>query len=117
MEIVSAEVDDVNPRERMNFGSNSVSGKTPKFVDLGLSPPHTTDKLKSVIGPATISVGLADKSDWLVSRHRIAEVTGEIVSKVQAYRDYIKKSEFETRNVCERENIKLTRQDQNIPMT
>ena len=37
----------------MTFVSNSILGKTVKFVDLGLSPADTTDKLKSVIGPAT----------------------------------------------------------------
>ena len=85
-------------------------------MDLGLLPAHTTDKLKSVIGPATISGGLTDHSDWLVSRNRIAEVTEGRVSEVRAYRDYIKNSEFETRNVFERENIQMTRQDQNIQM-
>ena len=44
---VSTEVADVNPCERVNFASNSVFGETPKFVDLGLSPAHTADKLKS----------------------------------------------------------------------
>ena len=108
LEAVSAEVCDVNPRKRMNLASNSVLGKTPKFVDLVLSPAHTTDELKSVIGRTTRAEGLTDKSDWLASRHRIAEVTEGKVSEVQAYRDYIKNSEFETRNVFERENIQLT---------
>ena len=36
------------------------------------------------------------------------------MSEVQAYSDYIKKSEFETRNVFEWENIQMTRPDQNI---
>ena len=47
VETVSTEVADVNLRERMNFASNSVFGETPKFVDLGLLPAHTADKLKS----------------------------------------------------------------------
>ena len=57
VETVSPEVGNINTCERMNFASNSVFGKTPKFVDLGLSPAHTTDKLKSVIGPATRAEG------------------------------------------------------------
>ena len=73
LEAVSAEVADVNLQERMNFASNSVLGETPKFVDLGLSPVHTTDKLKSVISPATRSGGLTDHSNWIASRHCIAE--------------------------------------------
>ena len=52
-ETVSAEVVDVNPCKRVNFASNVVFGENPKFVDLGLSPAHTADKIKSVIGPAT----------------------------------------------------------------
>ena len=63
--------------------------ESPKFVDLGMSPAYTTDKLKSVIDPATRFGGLTDHSDWLVSRHRIAEVTEGTVSEVQAYSNYI----------------------------
>ena len=36
VETISAEVANVNLRERMNFASNSVFGETPKFMDLGL---------------------------------------------------------------------------------
>ena len=117
METVSDEVADVNPRKKMNFASNYVFGKTPKFVDLGLSPAHTTDKLKSVFNSATRAGGLKDNSDRIASRNSILEVTEGRVSKVQAYRDHIKNSDFETRNVFEQENIQLTRQDQNIQLT
>ena len=75
LEAISRELAGINAFERMNFASNSVLGKTLKFVNLGLSPDHTTDKLKSVIGPATISGGLMDKSYWLAYSHCIAEVT------------------------------------------
>ena len=75
METVSAEFSDINPRERMHFASNSVFGENPKFVDLGLSPAHTADKLKSVFVPATRAVGLTDNSDRLTSRYSIVEVT------------------------------------------
>ena len=117
MEAVPGEVVDVNARERMNFASNSVLSKNPKFGGLGISPAHTTDKLKSIIVPDTRAVGLIDNSDWLASRHRIAEGTEGRVIEIQAYKDYIKNSEFETRNVFERENIQMTQPDQNIQMT
>ena len=117
LQAVSAEVADINPRKRMNFTSNSVLGENPKFVDLKLSPAHTMDKPKSVIGPATIAGGLTEQSDWLASRHRIAEVTVVRVSEVQANRDYIKNSGFETSIFFELENTQLTRQDQNIQLT
>ena len=126
METVSAEVFDANPRERMNFASNSVFGKKPKFLDLGLSPAHTADKLKSIFYPSTRAGVLADNSNGLASRHRIAEVTADRVSKEKAYSDYIKNAEFETMNVFERENnygtqlnenMQMTRPDQNIQMT
>ena len=74
---------------RMNFVSNSVLSETPKFMDLGMSPAHTTDKLKSVIGPTTIYRSLMDHSKWLASRHIIAGVTEGRVIEVQAYSDYI----------------------------
>ena len=126
MGTVSAEVADINPRERMNFASNSVLGETPKFVDLGLSPAHKTDKLKSVIGPATRVECWSDHSEWLASRHRIVKVTTDRVSEAKSYSEYIKNSEFETMNVFERENnygtrlnenIQMTRPDENIQMT
>ena len=63
LEAVSGEVSDVNAREKMNFASNSVLGKTPKFVDFGLSPAHTADKLNSIFAPAIRSGGLTDNSD------------------------------------------------------
>ena len=74
---------------RMNFTSNSILGKTPKFVDMGLSPAHKTDKLKSLIGTATRYGGLTDHSDWLASMHSIVEVTEVRVRKVHAYSNYI----------------------------
>ena len=76
--------------------SNSVFGETPKFVYLGLSPSHTTDKLKCIFAPATRAVGLTDISDGITSSHGIAEVTADGVSEAKAYSDYIKKSEFKT---------------------
>ena len=116
-ETVSTEVADVNPRERMNFASNSVFGKTPKFVDLGLLPAHTGHKLKSIFAPATISGGLMDNSDRLTYSHGIAEVTADRVSEAKVYSDYTKSSEFETTNIFERENNYGTRLNQNIQMT
>ena len=73
-------------------------GKSPNFVNLRLSPEHTTDKFKFVIGPATRAGGLTDRSNWLAYRYLIVEVLEGRVSKIQAYRNYIKNSEFETRN-------------------
>ena len=95
----------------------SVPGETPKFVDLRLSAVNIADKLNSVFAPVTRAEGLADRPEWLTSRHIIAEVTEGRVSKVQAYSDYIKNSEFETRNIFEQENIQMTQPDQNIPLT
>ena len=89
METVSTKVDDVNPRERMNFASNSVFGKNPKFVDLRLSTTHTADKLKYIFAPATRAGGLTDNSDGLMYRHHIAEITADRVSKAKVYSEYI----------------------------
>ena len=74
---------------RMNFASNSVFGKTPKFVYLGLLRAHTADKMKSIFAPATRAVGLVDNSDCLTSKHRIAEHTVDKLSEEKVYSDYI----------------------------
>ena len=102
----------------MDFVSNYVINKSPNFMDLELSPAHTPDKLKSVIGCATIVEGLTDGSDWITSRHGIEEVTMGRVSETKAYSDYIKNSEFETTKVFEQENISVTRPTlENISVT
>ena len=108
LESVSIEVANFNAHERIHFASNSVLGETPKFVDLGLSPANTADKLNSVFSPATIAGELTDNSNWLASRHGISEVTEGRVIEAKVYSDYIKNSEFETMNVFERGNISLT---------
>ena len=106
---VPGESSDVYARGRMDFESNSVVAKIPNFVDLGLSPANTTDKLKSVIGPTTIIEGLKGGSDWIDFRHDCEEVTVGRVSKAKAFRDYIKNNEFETMKCFEWENISVTR--------
>ena len=117
VETVSAEVAAVNPCKRVNFASNSVFGETPKFVDLGLSPAHTVDKLTSIFVPDTKVGGLMDNSDGLTPSHGIAKVTADRASEPKAYNEYIKNSEFETMNFFERENNSGTRLNQNIQMT
>ena len=102
LEAVSGEVSDVDTSKRMNFVSDPILGETPKFMDFWLSTVNTADKLNSVFAPVTREEGLTDHSDWLLYRHSIAEVTEVILSEVQEYSDYIKNSEFETRNVSER---------------
>ena len=105
---VSGESANVYARKRMDFASNSVVAESPNFMDLGLSPAHTTGDLKSVISRATRIEGLKYSSDSLASKKGIEEVTFERVSEVQAYINYIKNLEFETMNVFERENISVT---------
>ena len=122
METVSAEAAEVNPCERVNFASNSVFGKNPKFVDKGISPAHKADKLNSIFVPATRVGGLTDNSDGLTSSHGIVKVTADRASEAKVYSDYIKNSEFEIMKVFEFENVsgtrlnQMTRPDQNISL-
>ena len=81
--------------------------QTPKFVDLRLLTVNIADKINSLFVPVTIAKGLMDHSVWLASRHRIAGVIADRVGKAKAKRNYIKNSEFETRNVFELKNIEL----------
>ena len=105
LEVVSGEVANVDASKRMNFTSNTVLGETPKFVDLRLSTVNTADKLNSAFDHITRKEGLTDHSNWLASRHHIAEVTEGRVSEVQSYSDYNNNSEFETRKSFGRDNI------------
>ena len=55
----------------MDLASNPVVAKSPNYMDLGMSPDNTMDKLKSVIIPTT-RVGRPKKgSDWLQPGHDI----------------------------------------------
>ena len=92
----------------MNFVTNYVLGETLKFVDLRFLIVNTAEKLNSVFAPVTRAEGLTDHSDWLAPRYFIAKVTADRVSNGKAYRNYTKHSEFEIRDVFERENIQLT---------
>ena len=51
VEIFSRESTNVNARKRMDFASSSVIGESPNFLDLGMLPANTADKLKSVFAP------------------------------------------------------------------
>ena len=117
LKTVLGESADVYARRMMDFARNSVISKSPNFMDLGLLPAHTMDKLDSVIDPATRVEGLKDGSDWLASMHGCKEVTVGRVSEAKVYSDYIKKSEFETTKVFERGNISVTPPTENIPLT
>ena len=111
-ETVSAEFADINPCERVNFASNAVIGKNSKFVDMGLSPAHTVDKIKSVISPAIRAEGLMGNSDGLTSSHGISKVVADRVSEAKAYSDYTKNYEYETPNFFEIQNDSGTRINQ-----
>ena len=89
VETISIEVADINPCKRVNFASNSVFGKTPKFVDLGLLPACTADKLKSIFFFPTRVGGLTDNFGALTSSHGILKVTADRASEAKEYREYI----------------------------
>ena len=93
----------------MNFAS-SFLGESPKFIYFRLLSVNATGKPNSVFSPSTRADSLNGmggggrlNGDWLAYSHGI-----ERVSETKAYSNHIKKSELETRNVFERENIPLT---------
>ena len=108
LQTVSGVSANVYARKMMDFVSNSVVAESPKLLDLGLSTAITTDKLKSIIFPATRDEGLTDISNWLASIHGYEKVTMGRVSKAKEFSEYIKNNEFETMKVFERKNISLT---------
>ena len=82
---------DVCARKRMDLMSISVLSESPSFMNFGLTPANTPDKLKSVIVPTTRVERLTNGSDWILTKHNIEEVTVERVGEAKAYRDYILK--------------------------
>ena len=66
---VTDESADIYPCKRMDFGSNSVLYEGPNFMDFGLSPANTPDKLKSIIFLTTRVGRLNNGSYWIQSSH------------------------------------------------
>ena len=80
----------------MNFGSDIVLSKNLNFMNFGLSPVNTTDKLGSVINPTTRFGMPTNGSDWLQPGHDIEESTADGLSKLKAKNHFNFKSDFET---------------------
>ena len=80
----------------MNFRSDTVLSENPNFMNFGLSPVNTTDKLGSVIAP-TIRVGITTNfSDWLQPWHDIEETKADGVIETKSRNHYNFKSDYET---------------------
>ena len=106
-------VTDLDTSKRMDLESSDL-GEIPKVIDFGLSSFNARGKPNSVFTPSTRAKRLDGaggdslNGDWLASSHVF-----ERVSKMKAYSNNIKKSDLETRENSERENI----QTENIPLT
>ena len=100
-------VEESNSSERMNL-ANSVPVQTPKLVSFR-HPPIQTDNVGNPI--ASIAATRVMDQDGIrrpVDRYvRTTPTHGDVetMSEKLAYRKFIKESEFETREVFERENI------------
>ena len=114
---------DIKSRCGMDFGHNCVVSESPNFMNFGLLPANTRDKLKSVIFPTTRVGRTRNVSHWLRPRHYIEEVTADRVSEKKSHSNYILKSKFETTREIkdlERENISMSRptlESSNISMS
>ena len=93
--------------ERMNL-ANSLGVQTPKFVSFR-HPPMQTENIGNSINPIA-ATRIMDKEGIRRPTDRDVRTTPthgnfETMSEQLAYRKFIKDSEFETREVFERENI------------
>ena len=84
IKVVNNKTADVYARSRMNFGSDTVLSKNPNFMNFGLSPVNTADKLGSVIIPKTRVGRPTNVSDWLHHGHDISGYTADGVNKMKA---------------------------------
>ena len=82
---------------RMNFASDTVFSKSPKFMDLGLSSVGTTDKLGSVFSPTSRIGSSTHGNNWLVRSHSISGATADIVIRTESKHNYNFKNVFKTR--------------------
>ena len=101
---------------RVNL-ANSVLSKSPKFKRLGHTPIETADirnlecisdtRLKNCDGLRRST----NRDDWLVYTHDF-----ETMSETTAYRNHIKNSEIETREIFERETLSPENIQRTLPM-
>ena len=84
--------------------ANSVLREIPKFKSLGLPAANATDIRNLDFAPSTRANSLSGmrKDDAILSRLGYT-YDFETMSKKTAYRNHIKNSDFETREVFERE--------------
>ena len=94
---VTNENDDVYAHSRMNFGSDTVLSKSPKFMNFGLSSVKTTGELGYVFVPTTRVRRPTNGSNYIPPSHAISEATVDRASKAKAKNHYNFKSDFETR--------------------
>ena len=91
---VNNESVNVYARRRINFGSYTVLSKNPNFINFGLLPVNTTDKLRSVIFPTTIAGRPTNGSEWLQYGHDIEEATSDRVRETKEKNHYNFKSDL-----------------------
>ena len=104
-------VPDLDPSKGVNL-ANSVLSDSPKFKSLGLPAVNATDIHNIYFVSSTIAKSLSGTRNDDVSPSSLGYTHDfETMSKTTDYRNHIKNSEFETREVFEREteNIPLTR--------
>ena len=69
--VITDEIADVYARSPVDFGSDTVLSKNPNFINFGLSPVNTTDKLGSVIIPTTRVGKPVNGYNWVQHGHDI----------------------------------------------
>ena len=100
----------LDPRKWVNL-ANSVLRKSPKFKSLGLPAVDATDIRNLYLAPSTKAKRFSGTQKDNISPSRLGYMHDfETMSETTAYRNHIKNSEPETREVFEQET-------ENIPQT
>ena len=88
--LVTDEISDVYARSQMNFGSDTILSENPNFINFGMSPINTTDKLGSTIVPITRVWMPTIGSNWIHPENDIEESTadGEIKTKAKNHYNF-----------------------------
>ena len=95
----------------MNSGSDTVLSKNPNFMNFGMLPTNTPDKLRSGIVPTTRVGRPTNVFNWIRPRHDIEESTADRVIKMKQKNHYNYKNDFETMREIqyfEREDISMS---------
>ena len=82
---------------RINFTCDAILAEMPNFMNMGISPVHTSDELGSFKNPTTRIGRAINEPNCLLPGHLIGEVAANRIIRARSEQNYSSKTNFEMR--------------------